>query len=114
MKVPCQTFLQLAACAAALLITSQPVLAQIYPSRPITMIVPIAAGGAGDVLARTLVEHMRASLGRPIVIENIPGAGGSIGAGRVARAAPDGYTVGFGTAGNFVLNGASMRYLMTF
>ena len=66
--------------------------AQTYPSRPITLIVPFPAGGPTDAVARILAERMRASLGQPVVIENVGGAGGSIGVGRVARAAPDGYT----------------------
>jgi tripartite-type tricarboxylate transporter receptor subunit TctC len=67
--------------------------AQTYPSRPITMIVPYPAGGPTDTIARLLGERMRASLGQPVIIENVAGAGGNIGVGRVARAAGDGYTV---------------------
>src|SRR5260370_32975723 len=70
--------------------------AQVYPSRSITIVVPFAAGGPLDTLARIVAERMRASLGQPIVIENVTGAGGSIGTGRVARAAPDGYTLVIG------------------
>jgi tripartite-type tricarboxylate transporter receptor subunit TctC len=70
--------------------------AQSYPSRPITMIAPFPAGGPSDALARILSEPMRAALGQPVVIENVAGAGGNIGMGRLARAAPDGYTVGIG------------------
>ena len=80
--------------------------AQGYPSRPITMVVPFAAGGPGDTLARSLAEPMRSSLGQTIIIENVTGAGGSIGVGRVARAEPDGYTLGLGFLGTHVLNGA--------
>src|SRR5262245_39357731 len=65
--------------------------AQVYPSRPITIIVPNPAGGPMDTVARILTERMRVSLGQPIIIENVPGASGSIGTGRVARAAADGY-----------------------
>ena len=64
--------------------------AQTYPSRPITMIVPFAPGGLTDVIGRVLAEGMRTSLGQSVIIENVGGANGSIGAGRVARAAPDG------------------------
>src|SRR4029079_1963660 len=71
----------------------RPAFAQAYPSRPITLIVPFPAGGPIDVLARFMVERMRAPLGQPVIIENVAGAGGSIGAGRVARAPPDGYTL---------------------
>src|SRR5262245_670929 len=80
--------------------------AQSYPSRPVTVIVPFAAGGPTDMLARTLAERMRGPLGRPIVIENVTGAGGSIGVGRAAQSAPDGYTVGIGNWSTHVVNGA--------
>src|SRR6187401_438330 len=69
---------------------------QAYPSRPITLIVPYAPGGSSDAVARIMTEGMRSSLGQPVIIENVPGASGSIGTGRVARAAPDGYTIGLG------------------
>ena len=71
--------------------------AQSFPSRPITMIVPFAAGGPTDVIARVVGERMGQSLGQPVVIENVTGAGGTIAAGRVARAAPDGYTLDLAT-----------------
>jgi tripartite-type tricarboxylate transporter receptor subunit TctC len=71
--------------------------AQSFPSRPITMIVPFAAGGPTDVIARIIGERMGQSLGQPVVIENVTGAGGTIAAGRVARAAPDGYTLDLAT-----------------
>ena len=80
--------------------------AQPYPSRPITLVVPFAAGGPTDTLARILGERMRQSLGQTLVIENTTGAAGSIGVGRVARAAPDGYTVGIGHWSTHVVNGA--------
>jgi tripartite-type tricarboxylate transporter receptor subunit TctC len=73
--------------------------AQNYPSRPISMIVPFAAGGTSDVIARTVAEQMSAALGQPIVIENVGGAGGSIALARAARAEPDGYTIAIGNAG---------------
>jgi tripartite-type tricarboxylate transporter receptor subunit TctC len=79
---------------------------QNYPSRPITMVVPLPAGSAFDVTARIVAERMQASLGQPVVVENVTGASGSIGAGRVARAAPDGYVLCFGGVGTHVLNGA--------
>ena len=81
--------------------------AQVYPSRPITMINPFPAGGATDILARTLVEHMKGSLGQPIIVENVPGAGGTVGTGRAARAAPDGYTLSFGNWASHVGSGAT-------
>jgi tripartite-type tricarboxylate transporter receptor subunit TctC len=67
--------------------------AQPYPSRPITVVVPLAAGGPVDALARILAERMRTTLGQPVIVENVSGAGGTIGVGRVARAASDGYTL---------------------
>jgi tripartite-type tricarboxylate transporter receptor subunit TctC len=73
------------------------VLAQAYPARPITMIVPFPAGGATDTLARYLAENMRGLLGQPIVIENVGGAAGSLGVARAVRSAPDGYTLSIGT-----------------
>ena len=80
--------------------------AQVYPSRPITMVVPFAAGGPVDTVARILSEPMRASLGQSIIVENVTGAAGSIGVGRVARAAPDGYTLSIGHWSTHVVNGA--------
>ena len=80
--------------------------AQTYPSRPVTMIVPFAAGGPMDVVARVVAEGMRPSLGQAIVIENVVGAGGSIGAGRLARATPDGFTISYGGWPTHVINGA--------
>src|SRR5262249_23087786 len=76
------------------------------PARPITMIVPAAAGGPLDVIGRILSEPIRGSLGQPVVIENVGGADGSIGTGRAARARPDGYTIEVGFMGGNVLNGA--------
>jgi tripartite-type tricarboxylate transporter receptor subunit TctC len=70
--------------------------AQTYPSRQITLVVPFPPGGSTDVAARIMAELMRASLGQPVIIENVGGAGGSIAVGRVARAAPDGYTIDIG------------------
>ena len=96
--------LLLAAVAAAAWPASAP--AQVYPSRPITMIVPFPAGGPSDVVPRILADRLRTTLGQSIVIENVSGAGGSIGMGRVARAAPDGYTVGVGSWSTGVVNGA--------
>jgi len=80
--------------------------AQTYPSRPITMVVPFAAGGPVDVVARILAVPMGKSLGQTVVVDNTVGAGGSIGVGRVARAAPDGYTVSIGHWSTHVVNGA--------
>ncbi|MBV9970725.1 MAG: tripartite tricarboxylate transporter substrate binding protein BugD [Xanthobacteraceae bacterium] len=83
-----------------------PAAAQSYPNRPITIIVPFAAGGPTDVLARVLGERMRTALGQPVLIENVTGAGGSIGVGRVVSAPPDGYTISIGHFGTHVANGA--------
>src|ERR1700719_1562750 len=77
----------------------------IYPSRPITMNVPYAAGGPLDVMVRVVADGLRAALGQAIVIENVAGAGGSIGVGRAARAAPDGYTISAGNWSTHVANG---------
>jgi len=79
---------------------------QSYPSRPITMVVPLGPGGSSDVIGRLMAEGMRPHLGQPIIVENVTGAGGSIGVGRVARAPPDGYTIGIGQWGTNVANGA--------
>jgi tripartite-type tricarboxylate transporter receptor subunit TctC len=80
--------------------------AQTFPSKPVTIIIPLAAGGAVDTMVRVLIEPMRAFLGQPILVENVGGAGGTIGINRVARAAPDGYTVSIGTWGTHVANAA--------
>src|SRR6516162_7221838 len=80
--------------------------AQVYPSRPITMVVPLAPGGPLDTMARIIAEPMRVTLGQPIIIENVTGAAGTVGTGRVARAAPDGYTLELGFLGTHVFNGA--------
>jgi tripartite-type tricarboxylate transporter receptor subunit TctC len=81
-------------------------LAQTYPSRPVSVIVTYPPGGPVDAVARVVTDHMRATLGQPFVIENVGGAGGSLGVGRLARAAPTGYAIGVGDIGSFVLNGA--------
>src|ERR1051325_7852235 len=80
--------------------------AQVYPSKPITMIVPFAAGGPTDTIGRIISERVRTSLGQAVIIENVTGANGSIGVGRVARATPDGYTLSIGHWATHVINGA--------
>src|SRR5215210_4698467 len=80
--------------------------AQPYPSRPITIVVPFSAGGPTDMIARSLGERMRVSLGQTVLIENVTGAGGTIGVARAAQAAPDGYTLSLGHLGTHVVNGA--------
>jgi tripartite-type tricarboxylate transporter receptor subunit TctC len=99
MKLPRRQFLRLAAGAATLCTVSSVAWAQTYPSRPITMIVPFPAGGATDVIARIVAEPMSRTLGQPVVIENIGGAGGTTGSVRLMRANPDGYTIGVGHMG---------------
>jgi len=106
MKMPRRRFLHLAAAAAALPAVLRVAWAQTYPSRTITMVVPTAAGGAMDTFARFIAGRMRVSLGQSVVIENVGGANGSIGVGRVARAAPDGYTLIVGNWNSQVANGA--------
>jgi tripartite-type tricarboxylate transporter receptor subunit TctC len=98
--------LRIAAACALLLAGTTVASAQAYPSRPITMVVPFAAGGPVDTVARILSEPMRASLGQSIIVDNVTGAAGSIGVGRVARAAPDGYTLSIGHWSTHVVNGA--------
>ena len=100
---------RITALAAALCAGIGAAQAQTYPSRPITIVVPFPAGGSTGVLARILLEPMQASLGQTIVIENKGGGGGSIGVGRVARAAPDGYTVSLSHLQTHVINGATLN-----
>lgn len=99
---------------ALVLIATAPlsVAAEPYPSRPVTLVVPFAAGGPIDTVARIVADGMRETLAQPIVIENVAGAGGAIGTARVVSAAPDGYTVGIGNWGSHVATGAtqSLRF----
>jgi len=102
-----------AAAAAALTIAGSSVAtAQDWPTRPITMVVPYGAGGPSDAIGRILAEGMRPSLGQPVIVENVPGASGTIGVGRAARATPDGYTLSFGGLASHVFNGLmfDLRY----
>jgi tripartite-type tricarboxylate transporter receptor subunit TctC len=98
------TRLQFAAVLAALLAGGASASAQSYPSRPVTLIAPFPAGGPLDTIARIVAEPMRETLGQPIVVENVPGAGGNIGVGRLARAEPDGLTIGIGQWSTHVVN----------
>jgi tripartite-type tricarboxylate transporter receptor subunit TctC len=95
-----------AALLAMLTVSGVAVAAETYPSRPITIIVPFSAGGPSDAMARILAERMKTSLGEAVLIENVTGAGGSLGVGRAVRSPPDGYTVSFGHLGTHVANGA--------
>ena len=96
------------AIGAALALTAAPSIAQSppsnWPNKPIRYIVPFAPGGTTDILARTIGERLGAALGQPIVVENKPGQGGSIGAAELARSAPDGYTIGGGTISSHAIN----------
>jgi tripartite-type tricarboxylate transporter receptor subunit TctC len=106
MKLPRRKFLHLAAGAAALPAVSRLAMAQTYPAKPITIVVPFAAGGPSDAIARVLGERMRQTLGQTFLVENVTGAGGSIGVGRAVRAPADGYTISYGHLGTHVFNGA--------
>ena len=92
--------------AAALPAASRIAVAQAYPSRPVTIVVPFPPGGPADLLGRMAGERLRSSFGQPVIVENVPGANGSIGVGRVARAAPDGYTLVLGLWNTHVANAA--------
>src|SRR5258707_8123423 len=81
-------------------------LADNFPSHPITIVVPFSAGGPSDAMTRILAERMKITLGEAVLVENVTGAGGSIGVGRAVRSPPDGYTVSFGHLGTHVANGA--------
>src|SRR5579862_8458338 len=94
-----------AAFAAAMTVTAG-ALAADYPSRTIIMVAPLSVGGSTDVIGRIMADAMGRQLGQPVIVENVTGAGGSIGVGRVARATPDGYTIGIGQWGTNMANGA--------
>jgi tripartite-type tricarboxylate transporter receptor subunit TctC len=96
----------LAAALAAALLGIGSAAAQPFPSHPITMTVPFPAGGSVDAVGRIVAEGMRSALGQAVIVENVSGAAGSIGVGRVARAAPDGYTLSMGQWGTHVVNAA--------
>jgi len=101
--------LRLAGIVMSVFVLTSIAIAETYPTRPITIVVPFPAGGPTDFIARVLADHMKETLGQPVIIENVSGAGGSIGVGRVARAAPDGYTVSIGHWRTHVLNAASYK-----
>ena len=102
-------FFQFAGAAAAACLLAHVAWAQAYPARPITIVVPFPAGGPTDTIARIMAERMRVSLGQIVLVENVTGANGTIGVGRVAWAAPDGYTIGIGHWSTHVINGATYQ-----
>src|ERR1700688_3373940 len=104
MKLPRRKFLHLAAGAAALPAASRVSRAQTYPARPITMIVPFAAGGGTDVAARIVGQQMSRTLGQQLVVENVPGAGGTVGTTRMMRSNADGYTIEMGHMGTHAVS----------
>ena len=95
-----------ALCAAIALASSGTLLAQSYPTKPIRLLVPLAAGSTADIVSRFAGNELAKALGQPVVIENKPGAGGTIAMAEVARAAPDGYTIAFASQGTLVFNQA--------
>ena len=99
---------KLLAIALGMLLCGTHAMAQAYPARPVRIIVPFPAGGPTDTLARILADHMSSSLAQSVIIENVSGGAGSVGVGRVARAAPDGYTLIIGHWNTHVVNGATM------
>ena len=111
MKLPQRRFLHLVAGAAALPGVSRIAVAQTYPTRPITAIIPFAGGSASDVVSRIVFDKMSQSMGQPIIVENRPGAGGNIGSAAAARAAPDGYTLLGGGSGPIAANVTLYKHL---
>jgi tripartite-type tricarboxylate transporter receptor subunit TctC len=107
MKLLRRQFLHLAAGTVVLPALSRFAMAQTYPTRLITMVVPFAPGGATDVIGRLMAERMKSSLGQPVIVENVTGALGTIAVGRVARAAPDCYTLSLGANTSYVVTGAT-------
>src|SRR6476660_2467568 len=99
------------ALVCVLLATMRATLAQPYPARPITMVVPFGAGGPTDALARIVAQRMAVPLGQTVLVENVTGASGTIGIARVARSAPDGYTIVLGNWPSFVVASATYASL---
>ena len=111
MKFHRRQFLHLVAGTASVLTASRVAKAQAYPSRPIIMIVPFAAGGPSDVAARVIGDHMSRTLGQQLVVQNVAGAGGTIGSLRTMRANPDGYIIQMGHTGTHAISGSRRRRL---
>ena len=97
------------ALAAACAFAASAIAADVYPSRPVRIVVPFPPGGPADVLARTVGDKLQATLGQPVVVDNRPGAGGNIGMELVAKAAPDGHTLALAPAGNLTVNPSLYR-----
>src|SRR5690348_5931280 len=112
MKLSRRNCLRFAVASASFPALSRMAHAEAFPVRPVTIVVPYAAGGPTDALARILAERMAATLGQPAIVENVSGANGTIAVGRVARAAPDGHTICLGVWNTHVSNGAlySLQY----
>jgi tripartite-type tricarboxylate transporter receptor subunit TctC len=111
MKVSRRTFLYVAAAAAAVPCLRRVARAQAYPTRPITLVVPFAAGGSFDVIARVLTPGLSEILGQQVIVENVGAASGIVGVNRVAHAMPDGYSVLLGTVGTHAYNPALYKKL---
>jgi len=106
MRFSRRQFLHLATAAAVLPTATSVGSAQTFPTRPVTIVVPYPAGGPADTIARIVGERMRMSFGQPVIVENVSGAGGTLGVARVARATPDGYTLSIGQLNSHVFSGA--------
>src|ERR1700682_3253529 len=111
MKLPRRKFLQLAAGGAALAAIGRIASAQTYPTRPVTIVVPFAAGGGSDLLARLVAQRLEGKLGRPFLIENKPGAAPILAAMSVVRANPDGYTLLQATSSTMAINVSMAKHL---
>jgi tripartite-type tricarboxylate transporter receptor subunit TctC len=103
-KVMPMPLIRIIAAVAALLVATAPAMAQDWPTRPVTMVVPFAAGGAFDVIARVFSPHLSHSLGQQVIVENVGAAAGIVGTNRVAKATPDGYQFLFGSVGTHAYN----------
>jgi tripartite-type tricarboxylate transporter receptor subunit TctC len=111
MRLLRREFLQLAAIATALPVASRIAVAQAYPSRPVTLVVPLAAGGGSDLLARLVAQGLEQKLGKPFLIENKPGAATTLAAMSVVRAPPDGYTLLQATSSTMAINVTMAKHL---